>query len=546
VAAYDTTLTEFKEYSMTSTTAQEKYTNASLPTHGPSGMKKKLIKAHNFLLNIIYQSPTLRDGYMNTYSNRKENIPIGPNANLFDDHMFNARSSNPNIGALSIKPEPYFDEHVYKDLFEDSPRKGDDLLQFVKRQCDALGLSTSVEEIESHLRMEIDELVDTEYAIYEKNTKKGNYAIKRKETWQGRRERAAKGLRWTVEKGAAAPGAAAGLLKSATQAGYETTATYGTAFSESAKTLREAMRFSGEETRRQLRKYSERVKQESHTQLVQTKADFAAIRDAIKAKSIVNTVQLHQWTKRRVGDARYATLAAMAAYESGTAAGAFEAGAGMVGSAVLAFDLATDRRRTQANINNNIRTIQKNIKEIGKLKSSYEKMPVSRTSELNKITEYLGELLDELVAGGENQIKLLEQMDDNMPESAFTELKKGATKVREEAVVVMLLVEEKIKAGAAIAKAGTQTTLEVALDIINSGIKATGKVALLTAKLGLRIGLGAASLGMSEILPAMNRAEEDRRKILVSEAMKKQRLGLPLDRLDQQALDGHRRRQGNE
>lgn len=512
-------------------------------------MKRKLINAHASLLNIVYQNGPMQSNLLTTYVNKADDIPIGPNANLFSDHIASAGDSHNNIDALSLVPGPY-DRYEHKILFDEAPRLGDDILQFFKKQLKTLGLTCTQDELEDKLRMEIEEIVDIEYAVYKKNTKKGNYAIKRKATWKGRRESAADGLTWaakaTLTGFGAGVGGAAGIVKSGVEAGYGTTKVAGTAFSESVQNLVAAMRFSGEEARRQLRNYSERVKQESHTQLVQTKADFAAIRDAIKAKSIVNTVQLQQWTKRRVSDARYSTLMAMAAYEAGTAAGAFEVGAGMVGSAVLALDLATERRRTQANINNNIRTITKNIKEIEKLKSSYEMMPVSRTSELNKITEYLGELLAELIDGGESQIKLLEQMDDNMPESAFTELRKGAAQVRDEAVIVMLLIEEKIKAGAAIAKAGTQTTLEVALDVISSGIKATGKAAQLTAKLGLRIGLGAASFGMSEILPAMDRAEETARKKLVSEAMQKQKLGLPLDRLDQQALDGHRRRQGNE
>jgi hypothetical protein len=42
----------------------------------------------------------------------------------------------------------------------------------------------------------------------------------------------------------------------------------------------------------------------------------------------------------------------------------------------------------------------------------------------------------------------------------------------------------------------------------------------------------------------MDRAEEANRLQMIGEAMKKETMGKPLSRLEQQALDGYRRRQG--
>ena len=525
VAAYDTTLTEFKEYSMTSTMAQEKYTNASLPTHGPSGMKKKLIKAHNFLLNIIYQSPTLRDGYMNTYLNRKENIPIGPNANLFDDHMFNARSSNPTIGALSIKPDPYFDEHVYKDLFEDSPRKGDDLLQFVKRQCDALGLSTSVENIESHLRMEIDELVDTEYAIYEKNTKKGISAIKRKETWQGRRERAAKGLRWTVEKGAAAPGAAAGLLKSATQVGYETTATYATSVSESAKTLREAMRFSGEEARRQLRAASAKADKELSRAIAREKAKTKDLKNALSALTKVKAGEYKEWQTRQVALAKMITSKALSSYEAETPVGAFEAGAIAIGSLIQSIDYTRQRGRYSKGVANGFKEVLANIKKLDSLKDSLSAFPSEASPEMGEVAHQMVEAIELLQMQTTNQLIRLRGMKRDAPNSVLEDLKNGSQHIANTFNELMTRFTEGLRVGATRSKAMVETTAAAAIDVLVYGAAFTGGLAKTVGKTAVAI----TPLGIPLEIMKQNRLKEEAdklaRRTAEAEAAKDRMLG---------------------
>lgn len=531
VDAYDTSLDEFGNYAMSTANPTANYPNAIIPVTGtPSAMKNKLIAAHQALLITVYGIPSIYSTYIDTYAQTKADIPIGPNANYFDDHMYNAKMSNPSINGLYLKVGP-FNATTYETYFERSPRQGHDVFQFVKKHLDSLGLVNQETTVDYRFRTEAEDLVDIEYRKYEGKAKRGEWVIRGKAAAVA----TGKGLMMATESTLKAAGAAAATviaapLTGATLAATSIVTTGQVAFealNQSTQTLITAMKTAGEETRDRLRRRSHRINAEVQADIAVLKADLIELKDKVAAGTILTKVQLTEAIKRGTTHARFKTYDLLAAYEAETAFGAFESGAIAIGTMLSSFDLANERRRTQRDINNNTAQIKDNIVQLGKLKDAYEQFPASQVPHLAAAAAMQTDILAEMIKQSEGQLFLLKEMEGNMPNSVSDELKTGFIALQQ----MYLEGEDKfvksVKGGAAMFKAATATTVEIAADIITGAVvltaKTAAKVVVGTAKTALAV--TPIGFGMS-ILKGEREAQAAEKVRLEGEAAKNRLLGL--------------------
>ena len=561
IMAIDATIQPFETYNMSSTNATTRYSNFAKRVGGSpdySSLKKALIKSYSDLLVAVSSmcgSTTDTETKLLSYINTKQDIEtVDTMTGILQPNPFESfvRSKDSTVlaqalhkaGDLSIGSRA-----DYENLFEGQVAYGQVLLDYFAELSEDTGIE-SQGQFKMNIGSNMSALIDGLYKKYERRVKAGN-TVKR---IAGGSFHLISDLTLGTIAGTAALGTAVGGAAmmgavgaaEATQAGIQGVVNIGQvtreAMNQSTRTLLESMRTAGVLTREKLRKMQTKAVEETKTAIATIQDDAAALRDFIKAQGVVRGTQTLEWTKRRVTDARMKTYEALAAYENGTTWGVVESGAVAVGSMLMSFDLARERRRTQKNIDNNIKTIQENIKDIKKLKKAYSEIPTQHSGMLKDSVLYLNELLEELTRKGEQQMVLLKSMDENMPNSVFEDLRRGASAIGHEINKMADLVIDGVVAGASIAKATVATTTEVALDLASTGVKTSAKALGKTAGLAARGGLAALSFGASEALPAMKRAEEADFLQRASEAMKKEQLGQPLDSLEQQALDAYRRR----
>ena len=563
VMAIDATIKPFEEYNRSARNSTTRYSNFAKRVGGSpdyTTLKKELIKSYGDLLVAVSSmcgsttdTETMLQGYINT----KDDIEtVDTMTGILRPNPFESfvRSKDSTVlaqalhkaGDLSIGSRG-----DYENLFEGQVAYGQVLLDYFAELSEDIGIDSEA-QFKMNKGSNMSALIDGLYKKYERRVKAGN-TVKRiaggsfhliSDLTLGTIAGAT--MAGTTALGVAGMGVVGGAELA--QTGIQSVVNIGQvtreAMNQSTQTLLESMRTAGVLTREKLRKMQTKAVEETKTAIAAIQDDAAALRDFIKAQGVVRGTQTLEWTKRRVTDARMKTYEALAAYENGTTWGVVESGAVAVGSMLMSFDLARERRRTQKNIDNNIKTIQENIKDITKLKKAYSEIPTQHSGMLKDSVLYLNELLEELTRKGEQQMVLLKSMDENMPNSAFEDLARGARAIGHEVNKMADLVIDGVIAGASIAKATVATTTDVALDLAVTGVKTSAGALAKATEIGARGGLAALSFGASEILPAMDRAEKADSLKRASEAMKKQTLGQPLSQLEQQALDGYRRRQG--
>jgi hypothetical protein len=563
VIAIDATIKPFEAYNMSSRSSTTRYSNFAKRVGGSpdfTTLKKELIGSYSELLVAVSSmcgSTTDTETMLSGYINAKQDIEtVDTMTGILQPNPFESfvRSKDSTVlaqalhktGDLSIGSRA-----DYENLFEGQVAYGQTLLDYFAEISEDTGIE-SQGQFKMNKGSNMSALIDGLYKKYERRVKAGN-TVKRIAGGSfhlisdltlgtiGGTTMAA-----TTALGAAGMGIVGGVELA--QTGIQSVVNIGQvtreAMNQSTQTVLESMRTAGVLTREKLRKMQTKAVEETKTSIAAIKDDAAALRDFIKAQGVVRGTQTLEWTKRRMTDARMKTYEALAAYENGTTWGVVESGAVAVGSMLMSFDLARERRRTQKNIDNNIKTIQENIKDITKLKKAYSEIPTQHSGMLKDSVLYLNELLEELTRKGEQQMVRLKSMDENMPNSVFEDLGRGARAIGHEVNKMADLVIDGVIAGASIAKAAAATTTEVALDLAVTGVKTSAGALAKATEIGARGGLAALSFGASEVLPAMNRAEEANRLQMIGEAMKKETMGKPLSQLEQQALDGHRRRQG--
>jgi phage-related tail protein len=153
--------------------------------------------------------------------------------------------------------------------------------------------------------------------------------------------------------------------------------------------------------------------------------------------------------------------------------------------------------------------------------------------------------LDELLYFSNAQLFKMGQLQADLPNSFVDDLANGMHALGKGAEAVAGKLVELVKTGSAYSKAFAGEVAAGSLAVATLAVEDVLVPAVKTgASLTARGGLAALSFGASEIIPAMDRAEEANRLQMIGEAMKKETMGKPLSRLEQQALDGYRRRQG--
>jgi len=538
VTALDATIAPFEKYNATTSDAATRHSNSAKfdmlrPGQPLSHMKKKLHSLYEELLkavSVMCGSTADTQGVFDNLIAQKQDIPIRRLGKPTEPNPFSAflkqKDSTQLAQALHKTGELKLDgANIPKDfrlMFEDKPMWGRILLDFYEELAADTGFRNQP-SFARNRNVAIEKIVDGLYKKYTIRTKAGNAAkLAAKDTFQlaqagveagkivGTYGTAA-GLK-ALQAGAGIVGATAGAVGTGlavggvlgAQSAINTGRVALEAMNQSTRTVLEGMRTSGIATREKLRQLGVKAQESAKNNIEVMRADAANLRDFVKAKSIVKGTEILEWSKRRMTDARMKTYEALAAYENGTTWGVVESGAVAVGSMLMSFDMARERRRTQKNIDNNIKTINRNIKDIRELKKAYEAIPTQHSGMLKDSVEYLSELLEEMERKGEQQIILLESMDENMPNSVLEDLTRGAHIVKREIDKVADAIIDGVKTGAAIGKAFVQTSGEVIYDLANGAVQ-TGAAGIKKAG---QIGAKGALEGISILVPPVGIARE--------------------------------------
>lgn len=342
--------------------------------------------------------------------------------------------------------------------------------------------------------------------------------------------------------------AASELTRTGMQSAVNTGQIAREAMNQSTRTVLESMRTAGVLTREKLREMANDAITSADELVAQFKADARAFKDSLKAGVIGNAVAANEWKKRRIIGTKAKTAKALARYEEGTTFGALEAGAVAFATAYSAIDYARFRSRTRKSVEKGSDEIRNQLKEVNRMLKLLEQFPRDTVGvEGTALADSLTAQLEELLYFSNAQLLKMGQMQADLPNSFVDDLANGMHTLGKGAEAVAGKLVELVKTGSAYSKAFAGEVAAGSLAVAALAVEDVLVPAVKTgANLAVRVPAAALTFGASEILPAMSRAEEANFLQRASEAMKKQSLGQPLSQLEQQALDGYRRRQGNE
>jgi hypothetical protein len=580
VAALDATIKPFDKYNSASADAGTRYSSSAeldMAQPGSSNLKKELVSAYSDLLvavSTMCGTTTDSETVLLNIVNNKKNIPVRRlNTGILEPNPFESfvrgRESSVLVQALHKAGDLSIgSRRDYKDLFEGQVAYGRTLLEFFAELSEDTGFANEAAFKFSRLKA-YDTLIDGLYKKYEVKTKAGNATkLLARDTFQlikktgsgiktGTMATAA-GVGTTVGLGigAGVTGLVGGTILGATaaseltQTGIQSAVNTGQiareAMNQSTRTVLEGMRTAGVLTREKLREMANDAITSADELVAQFKADARAFKDSLKAGVIGNAVAANEWKKRRIIGTKAKTAKALARYEEGTTFGALEAGAVAFATAYTAIDYARFRSQTRKSVERGSAEIRNQLKEVGNMLKLLEQFPRDTVGvEGTALADALTAQLDELLYFSNAQLFKMGQLQADLPNSFVDDLANGMHALGKGAEAVAGKLVELVKTGSAYSKAFAGEVAAGSLAVATLAVEDVLVPAVKTgASLTARGGLAALSFGASEIIPAMDRAEEANRLQMIGEAMKKETMGKPLSRLEQQALDGYRRRQG--
>ena len=567
VMAIDATIKPFEAYNMSSNNATTRYSNFAKRVGGSpdfTSLKKDLIGAYRELLVAVSSmcgSTTDTETMLLGYINTKQDIEtVDTMTGILQPNPFESfmRSKDSTVLAQSLHKAGDLSigsRADYENLFEGQVAYGQALLDYFAELSEDTGIE-SQGQFKMNKGSNMSALIDGLYKKYERRVKAGN-TVKRIAggSFHLISDLTLGAIAGTTMAGTAALGAVGmGVVGGAelAQTGIQGVVNIGQvsreAMNQSTQTLLESMRTAGVLTREQLRKMANDAITSADELVAQFKTDARAFKDSLKAGVIGNAVAANEWKKRRIIGTKAKTAKALARYEEGTTFGALEAGAVAFAAAYTAIDYARFRSQTRKSVERGSAEIRNQLKEVSRMLKLLEEFPRDTVGvEGTSLADSLTAQLEELLFFSNAQMTKMNRMGADLPNSVVDDLANGMHALGKGVEAVAGKLVDLVKTGSAYSKAfagevavGSLAVAALAVeDVLVPAVK-TG------ANLAVRVPAAALTFGASEILPAMSRAEEANFLQRASEAMKKQSLGQPLSQLEQQAVDGYRRRQGNE